>query len=692
MTELIHKAALGHLMRVGNRASSPVANHEKGKRVPPATKKIPPAVKALTAPREAAVAWGERQGLITKGKPWPDEKLARRKKEQAVVGTTGALIGLGALAAKGGKGALTKLKPSSRTAQIASHLDTATSQALVVGAGVGGLGGLNGAAISRQEANRVKVKKGASMTTSAFGVDHGDELSKARADQRIRAARRSAASGAVPDTLKLDLGAGRPAFKPKPVEAAAKTVVRAAKGIPHGKLAALTAGGAVTGSGLALGVAHHRNKTRIGKSAFGVEHEVEKALNPLKGLGAVRTATADVGRAFGRGAATAGAKSAIRPRAVSVGLAASTNPAQKAAFHAGGATKNFTAGFSRKPPTPEAKAIGTHITAATSTKPGAFKAGKMVRQYGVPAAVVGTGAYAGTKLANRKHGIGKSAFGVDDDRLEKGLRSAAKEAYAGYHVGRASDSSVKLAGMHGIDVPSDIANPLKGTSRVSRIGGHIGRYNGTYAHNTGVGLGIGVGASVAAEKRKKAKKTPVAKADRRFKPGETQSNPYYFARHSEGAATLRARASKVRELPKGAAIRAGLRVTTIGKSAFGVEHELGKSIGYDSEEKRHRRAGVTAGVLGTGAAGLAVGSAHQARAAVSTGKKAQAAFSVATKGRDAAKVREGARVAGKLVRASTVHGARAAGLATGAAGLAATAGAVVRHNSTKGRSYNGWYS
>jgi len=93
--------------------------------------------------------------------------IQRRKRVQARLTTGGALIGLGALGARGAQGVA--LRRGEQGARVARRLESLTTNALTVGAGVGGVAGLNSAAISRAE-GRQPVRK--SQGVSAFGVEH----------------------------------------------------------------------------------------------------------------------------------------------------------------------------------------------------------------------------------------------------------------------------------------------------------------------------------------------------------------------------------------------------------------------------------------------------------------------------------------------------------------------------------------
>jgi len=64
----------------------------------------------------------------------------------------------------------------------------------------------------------------------------------------------------------------------------------------------------------------------------------------------------------------------------------------------------------------------------------------------------------------------------------------------------------------------------------------------------------------------------VHKADRRFSSEPNTKSGLYLPKHDETAGKFRRLAAVKKPLPPGAAIRTGLRVTTLGKSAFEVQH------------------------------------------------------------------------------------------------------------------------
>lgn len=87
-------------------------------------------------------------------------KIKRLKQTQAGLSLTGSMLGLSALGLKGAAGAqarkAVKGYGATRSAAIgrSARLDRASNQALTVGAGVGGAGGINFAALQRREARR----------------------------------------------------------------------------------------------------------------------------------------------------------------------------------------------------------------------------------------------------------------------------------------------------------------------------------------------------------------------------------------------------------------------------------------------------------------------------------------------------------------------------------------------------------
>lgn len=398
LNPLVQKGAGTELVR-----AAAIPNRQQGARVPPKRKKRPP-------PRLMAVTWAQQQGLVAKAGPWPDKKLARHQRAQAELVTGASLLGLSTLAAKGGKGLLTRIKPAGRTAKVAEHLDAGIGHALVAGAGVGGVSGLHSAAIQRQEAQRTKATKvNKNMTISPFGVDH--EIEKAISVQRVagevRAATHVATPGGVPRGWKVSAhsdpfaGAASSAagYKPKHVPHGFIHQVKRVAGSSTGKLVGVGVGGTAVGAGGAAVVRRNRGS------------DLGKALN-AQAIRNVKPAVANVGRSAARGFGSAGAKEAIRPRAMSVGMAQTTNPVQRAGFNAGAGARNFGAGFTRKPPTSDALAAGRNINGTNTSGPKAFTAGNLTRRYGVPAAVTAGGAYTGASLANRKNRnqFGKGLF------------------------------------------------------------------------------------------------------------------------------------------------------------------------------------------------------------------------------------------------------------------------------------------
>lgn len=124
---------------------------------------------------------------------WSDQQLSAHKKAQAGISLAGSALGLSALSAKGGAALLPKVARAGRLAPLAPKLDRAATNLTIGGAGLGGVGGINVAGIQSAEAKK-KVSK--AMTVSAWGVDHGTEVSKGigdwkSIDQRERAQVRS---------------------------------------------------------------------------------------------------------------------------------------------------------------------------------------------------------------------------------------------------------------------------------------------------------------------------------------------------------------------------------------------------------------------------------------------------------------------------------------------------------------------
>jgi hypothetical protein len=107
------------------------------------------------------------------------DKLARQKDVQGALSLGGATLGLSALSAKGasiatnralsqpkGKHSVPRVVPKWVTPQLARRLDKGSIGLVTLGAGVGGIGGYNFAAIQRAEAKREREP----MSKSAFGV------------------------------------------------------------------------------------------------------------------------------------------------------------------------------------------------------------------------------------------------------------------------------------------------------------------------------------------------------------------------------------------------------------------------------------------------------------------------------------------------------------------------------------------
>lgn len=88
------------------------------------------------------------------------DKMAQRKKVQGAISATTATLGLAALGTKGGAAGLRQAAKHPKMAgyalipKAAYHMDKATIPILTTGAGIGGVGGFNFAAIQREEARR----------------------------------------------------------------------------------------------------------------------------------------------------------------------------------------------------------------------------------------------------------------------------------------------------------------------------------------------------------------------------------------------------------------------------------------------------------------------------------------------------------------------------------------------------------
>lgn len=116
--------------------------------------------------------------LAKRQKPaWTDEQLARHKKAQAHISQAGSAAGLTSL---GLLGASTVAGRKGR--KVAVKLKNASQNSAIVGAGIGGAGGFNFAAIQNQEARRAKLGK---------AYDH-KELARRQAQADVESAKRKA--------------------------------------------------------------------------------------------------------------------------------------------------------------------------------------------------------------------------------------------------------------------------------------------------------------------------------------------------------------------------------------------------------------------------------------------------------------------------------------------------------------------
>lgn len=98
-----------------------------------------------------------RKNTIVIKRAMSDTQLRHRNKVQAGITTAGATIGLAALGTKAGGSVARKLiKPAAKGEKIAERMERHTTGLLTAGAGLGGVGGFNAAAIYRQEAKRPK--------------------------------------------------------------------------------------------------------------------------------------------------------------------------------------------------------------------------------------------------------------------------------------------------------------------------------------------------------------------------------------------------------------------------------------------------------------------------------------------------------------------------------------------------------
>lgn len=96
-------------------------------------------------------------------------QLAHRKRIQAGISVTGSTLGLTALGLRGGAAVVPRVaaklgKPALKAQNISAKMKEASTGALTVGAGVGGVGGFNFAAIQRAEGKKKPVAKNQQKT------------------------------------------------------------------------------------------------------------------------------------------------------------------------------------------------------------------------------------------------------------------------------------------------------------------------------------------------------------------------------------------------------------------------------------------------------------------------------------------------------------------------------------------------
>lgn len=124
-----------------------------------------------------------------------DADIAHRKRTQARLTEAGAVIGLGALAARGGGMAARRvLKPTAKAVSVQRKINAGTNVALAVGGGVGGASGLYSARTTRMEAAKelrkqpVAVQKGlgGDLKVAANEVGRGMRAASTRYSGGVR--------------------------------------------------------------------------------------------------------------------------------------------------------------------------------------------------------------------------------------------------------------------------------------------------------------------------------------------------------------------------------------------------------------------------------------------------------------------------------------------------------------------------
>lgn len=262
---------------------------------------------------------------------WDEKRLGGHKRAQGYISSAGATLGIGALGAAGLK-SNTARKGAVKLSRIANKSNTKAGGKIIRGrqkaadsatgltigsAGVGGIGGYNFAAIQSQEAKRSREKVKKNMTTSAWGIDHGTEISKAEKKDKYQSQRRvNTALGALPigGTVAPAIHSGVKAKKGRKAGAAAVSGVSSLSGGLIGGVAgsALTRGskggmalGGMAGSAAGANIGHRANEmdgrykkgkslaSTVNKSIWGADYseddDVSKGLKDLpfkaKGFG-----------------------------------------------------------------------------------------------------------------------------------------------------------------------------------------------------------------------------------------------------------------------------------------------------------------------------------------------------------------------------------------------------------------------
>lgn len=388
-------------------------------------------------------------------KPMSDAELSRRKKIQAKTSIAGSTLGLTAL---GLKGVQVAAKANPRTARFSKPISEAATTSAIGGAGIGGVGGYNFAAYTREDARRDKLRKG-------FTKSEKKQLNKERAQQALGAAAGAAAGQGVYQgtgygtkhvSLKMHRGAVSRAkrdklLKPAKKEYGAYTAkmernypkslpewkVHRALGYTHRGKAGMALGAASTAGGAYLGAMALRPEKKVSKamegtSAFGVIHksdgtEMQFRLKKIPKKERQRTKAKQIasGAAVG-GAGSAGLTAAMNGGKVGAG---------KAALAAGAAGAGLGAAFGAAAKNPKYKVALDKVKKAYDPEENRHrKTGTAIGAAGAGSALAG---YAATKQGQKA----KGALKASRDSELKGLK--ALNRISGTDKGRAEIAGAK---------------------------------------------------------------------------------------------------------------------------------------------------------------------------------------------------------------------------------------------------------